>query len=108
MFFLCISLPSLFFVQRSSVFTVTSPAVFLSVFMAGTYVLNLLVTIVKFGSRRLDAPAPGGDSPTIPAYPEAISRRSGGFLRPLGARAAGCDRKEAPSCPTRCFQSSQL
>ena len=108
MFLLCISLPSLFFVQRSSVFTVTSPAVFLSVFMAGTYVLNLLITIVKSGARRLDAPAPGGDSPTIPNYPEAISRRSGGFLRLFGARATGCDGKEAASCPTRCFQSSQL
>jgi len=92
MFFLCISLPSLFFVQRSSVFTVTSPAVFLSVFMAGTYALNLLITIVKSGARRLEAPAPDGASSTLSGYPEAIPRqRSGGCWRLLETRAAGCD-----------------
>ena len=48
LFFLCVSLPLLFFVQRSSIFTVTSQVVYLAVFMAGLWVLNLLVNLFKF------------------------------------------------------------
>ncbi len=46
LFFLCVSLPSLFFVQRSSVFTVTSQVVYLAFFMVGTYFLHRLLVLI--------------------------------------------------------------
>jgi hypothetical protein len=48
LFFLCVCLPSILFVQRSTVFTITSPVVYLSVFMAATYLLNLVLTLCEF------------------------------------------------------------
>jgi hypothetical protein len=48
LFFLCVCLTSIFFVQRSSIFTVTSLAVYLSLFMAATYLLNLFLTLIEF------------------------------------------------------------
>ena len=76
LFYLCISLPSLLFVQRSSVFTVTSPAVYLSVFMAGTYVLHLFIGVIGNGSRRYreQVRAPGCASSILPHRRASISR----------------------------------
>jgi hypothetical protein len=48
LFFLCVCLPSIFFVQRSTIFSVTSPVVYLSFFMAATYILHLLLNLVEF------------------------------------------------------------
>jgi hypothetical protein len=48
LFFLCVCLPSLLFVQRSSVFTVTSPIVYVSLFMSATYLLHQFLTLFEF------------------------------------------------------------
>jgi hypothetical protein len=55
LFFLCVCLPSLFFVQRSSVFSVTSPIAYLSLFMAATYVLHLFLTLIEFNATRAES-----------------------------------------------------
>jgi hypothetical protein len=47
LFFLCTCLPSIFFVQRGTVFSITSPVVYLSLFMAVTYVINLSINLTE-------------------------------------------------------------
>jgi hypothetical protein len=47
LFFLCACLPSLFFVQRSSLFTVTSLIVYISLFMAANYILSLFFSLIQ-------------------------------------------------------------
>jgi hypothetical protein len=52
LFFLCVSLPSIFFVQRSSIFTVTSPIVYLFLFMAATYLLHVFLNFLDVCERQ--------------------------------------------------------
>jgi hypothetical protein len=55
LFLLCVSLQSIFFVQRSSIFTVTSQVVYLSFFMAFTYVLHRLLNLLRANEMHAEA-----------------------------------------------------
>lgn len=48
LFFLCASLSSLFIIQRGSINVVSSQIIYLSIFMAATYLLSLSLTICRF------------------------------------------------------------
>jgi hypothetical protein len=58
LFFLCICLPSIFFVQRATVFSVTSPIFYLSLFMVVTYILHLCVNLVELNMPHANSSAP--------------------------------------------------
>ena len=47
LFFLCTCLPALFSIQRSGVANITSPIVFISMFMITTYILSAVLTVIE-------------------------------------------------------------